>query len=156
LVIAVYSRLSQRGLLIAAAPHERPGSSEQTSLVAATSQSVRFARSLACVATALVLFKKKEKKLSLDQRMIKKKITTHTIKNIMTYLRLNEPNGDNIFCGWIVNHLLSYSRLLPLQSTKDLLTCEKLSLYQILSITLCYLEGGNTFEALKFVSARFP
>jgi len=35
------------GLLIAAPPHKRPGSSGQTSLVAATSQSVRFARSLA-------------------------------------------------------------------------------------------------------------
>jgi hypothetical protein len=74
----------------------------------------------------------------------------------MTDLRLSEPNGYNIFCRWIVHHLLSYSKLLPLESTKDLLTCEKQSVCQILFITLCYLDGGNTFEALNIIRARSP
>jgi hypothetical protein len=92
---------------------------------------------------------KKEKEFPLDQRMVQKKTTTHTHENLMTDLRLSEPNGYKLFCGWTEHHLMGC--LLHLQSLKKL-TCEKQSLFiQRLSITLRYLDSGNTFEDLKFI-----
>jgi len=76
------------------------------------------------VATALVLCWKK----GIVARPKNGTEKDHNAHNIITDLRLSEPNGYNIFCGWIVHHLLGYRRLLPLQSTKDLLICEKQSL----------------------------
>ena len=46
----------------------------------------------------------------------------------MTDLMLDEPNDYKLFCSWMIRHLMSYSKLLPLLSLKEILMCEKLSL----------------------------
>lgn len=51
-----------------------------------------------------------------------------THENLMTDLRMSEPNDYRIFCGWMVHQLTRYSILLPLQLLKEILICEKLSL----------------------------
>jgi len=46
----------------------------------------------------------------------------------MTDLMLDEPNDYKIFCIWKIHRLMSYSKLLPLLSLKEILMCEKQSL----------------------------
>ena len=55
------------------------------------------------------------------------------------------------FCGWMVYHLLRFSRLLPLQSIKEIRARTRHS--ERLSIMLGYLANGNGFEDLKFIHA---
>ena len=45
---------------------------------------------------------------------------THTHTNLMTDLRMGESDDYKRFCGCIVHHLMSYSRLLPLQWIKEI------------------------------------
>jgi len=73
----------------------------------------------------------------------------------MADLRLSEPNGYNIFCGSMVHHLLGYS-VIPAIDERFTNMQEAVTPSQRASITLCYLDGGNTFEGLKFLRARSP
>jgi hypothetical protein len=75
----------------------------------------------------------------------------YTLNNLTTNWRLSEPNDYKIFCGWIACHLLRYSRLLPLQSLKEIRARTRHS--ERLSITHGYLATGNGFEDLKFIHA---
>jgi len=99
---------------------------------------------------------KKVEELSLDQRMVQKKTTTHTI----TYhdrLTAEWATRLQYFFGSMVYHLLASSRLLPLQSTKDLLTCKKQSLSvsaHPLRYTICTVE--ILLKTCKFIRARSP
>jgi hypothetical protein len=79
----------------------------------------------------------------------------YTHEDLMTDLILNEPNNYKIFCDWMFHHLMSYSRLFPLQSLKEVHAMSSHS-SQLLFITLRYLDKGNIFEDLKFMSATSP
>jgi len=46
----------------------------------------------------------------------------------MTHLKLDEPNDYKIFCSWVIHRLISYSKLLPLLSLKEIMMCQKKSL----------------------------
>jgi len=65
------------------------------------------------------MFKKRKRKFAADQRMVQTKTTTHTHK-FMTDLRMSEPDDYKRFCGCMVQHFMSYSRLLPLQWIKEI------------------------------------
>ena len=73
----------------------------------------------------------------------------------MADFRLNEPNDYKIFCGWLVHHWMSYSRLLPLQLLKEIYARSSHT-QSVLSIMLGYLASGDTFEDLKFINAISP
>jgi len=91
------------------------------------------------------VFKKGKENFPLDQRMVPMKAIIHTHKNLMTNFRLNEPNDYKIFCGWLVHHWMSYSRLLPLQLPKDIYARSSHT-QAVLSIMLGYLASGDTLE----------
>jgi hypothetical protein len=46
----------------------------------------------------------------------------------MTDLMLDEPNDYKKFCSWMIDRLMSYSKLLPLLSLQEIVMCEKQSL----------------------------
>ena len=75
---------------------------------------------------------------------------THTHKS---HDRLKDEWARRLqtFCGWMVHHLMSYSKLLPLQWIKE--TDVRSSHSQRLSITQGHLATVNAFEDLQFRSA---
>jgi hypothetical protein len=101
----------------------------------------------AFVAIALPVIKKEKRKLAAGAKSdTNEDHNTHT-----EILRLSEPNDYKIFCSWIVHHLMSYSRLLPQQSLKEIHARSYHSWH--LSIILGYLNTGNAIEDLKFITA---
>jgi hypothetical protein len=90
--------------------------------------------------------------LQLDQRTVGTKTTTHKQENLVTCLMLGEQNDYKMFCSWIIHRLLNYSKLLPLLSLKEILTCQmNLLLSQRSSTTLGYSAKGNASEDLRFI-----
>jgi hypothetical protein len=80
----------------------------------------------ACVVIALALFSKRTRIAIRLTNGTKEDDITHT--KTIPALWLNELNDYKNFCGSVIHHVLSYSSLLPLQSLKEILTCEKQSL----------------------------
>jgi len=80
----------------------------------------------ACVAIALALFSKRKGIAIKLTNGTKEDDITHT--KIFPALWLNELNDYKNLCGSVVHHVLGYSGLLPLQSLKEMPTCEKQSL----------------------------
>jgi hypothetical protein len=72
----------------------------------------------------------------------------------MTDLMLDEPNDYKIFCSWMIQLLMSYSKLLPLLSLKEILMCEKMSLSAF--IHYARLFGQWQFFCLFVFSAPAP
>jgi hypothetical protein len=89
--------------------------------------------------------------------MVQKKTTTHTIKKIMTDLRLSEPNGYNIFL-WLdgPQFVGLLNTVTPAIDERFTNMQEAVTLSQRVPIAVCYLDGVNTFEDLKFICARSP
>jgi len=56
--------------------------------------------------------------------VVQTKISIRT-QNLMTDLMLDEPYDYKIFCSWKIHRLMSYSKLLPLLSPKEILMCDK-------------------------------
>jgi len=61
---------------------------------------------------------------------------------------MSEPQ-DCIFCKSVFNHFMTYSRLIFLQSLKQIIICEKLSL-QVDAYPFCLAGCWKHFEDLKF------
>ena len=79
-----------------------------------------------CVAITLALFSKRKRIPIRLTNGTKEDDITHT--KTFPALWLNELNDYKNFCGSVIHQVLSYSSMLPLQSLKEVLTCEKQSL----------------------------
>jgi len=87
------------------------------------------------VAIALTIYLKKEKdRLWTKEGYIK--IPQYIQENLTRDLMASEPNDYNFFCGCMVHYMISYTRLLPLQSLNEILPCKK----QSLPIRVCPLH----------------
>ena len=104
----------------------------------------------AFVATALALCSKGKRIAIGLTNGTKEDHITHM--KTLPVLRLNEPNDYKNFCGSVVHHVLSYSSLLPLQSLKEIVTCEK----QSFLVTVYSLHDFDTVTLLQTWNSKVP
>jgi hypothetical protein len=109
------------------------------------------------VAIALALCLQKKKKNHRWMKEWYKKRNKYTHENLLSDLRLSEPNDFRNFLrldGSSFDELLKM--VTPEIEKRNTTMRDAIPTSQRLSITLRYLATGNTFEGLKFTSAMSP
>ena len=110
-----------------------------------------------CLAIALAVRLKKEKRKCRWMREWLKKINEYIHENLLKDLRLSEPSD---FQNFLRLDATSFDELLkmitPRIEKRNNTMRDAIPPSQRLSITLRYLASGNNFEDLKFTSAISP
>jgi hypothetical protein len=108
-----------------------------------------------CLAIALAVCFKKKKKHRWMEWLTKRYKYTH--ENLLRDLRVSEPSDFQNFLQLDTTSFDELLKMITPQTEKRNTTMHNaIPPSQRLSITLCYLATGNTFEDLKFTSAISP
>jgi hypothetical protein len=103
------------------------------------------------------VLEREEKKKRRWMKELLKKRNEYTHENLLKDLRLSEPSD---FQKFLQLDATSFDELLkmvtPRIEKRNTTMRDAIPQSQRLSVTLCYLAAGNTFEDLKFTSAISP